>query len=236
MSSISQNGAIYPNVGKLRKSLNKGTHFPDVGRLPSGSTAIAIDGKRVLDYRSLEQTASLVLAAVGTPFERDNPVPKYPVLELSLPESTNSPSLSLSDAWSVIYALWTILHEQEQIPITFSPEFQRRRRKRTGGIFVTFRTGKESGRPQLCPLHLPSADDVLARRRPGPTLGASSNAAGSKRRAHSAPRLSPNAQSFTRTDTVIAAHPTRAPKPLAGRVRVQAVLRPRAEDARAAHD
>ncbi len=23
------NGAIYPNVGKLRKSLNKGTHFPD---------------------------------------------------------------------------------------------------------------------------------------------------------------------------------------------------------------
>jgi len=186
-----------------------------IARLPSGSTAIAIDDKRVLDYRSLEQTASLVLAAVGTPFERDNPVPKYPVLELSLPESTNSPSLSLSDAWSVIYALWTILHEQEQIPITFSPNFKGDAESELVEYLLLSGLGRRAVDPSSVPFIFLQRTTFWQGAGQGPLWGIVERSWLQTPRAFRAASF-PNAQSFTRTDTVIATHPTRAPKPLPG--------------------
>lgn len=75
----------------------------------NGPKRILINGEEILEYRPLGETASLVLAAIGTPYEHDNPVPKYQVLELAPPEGRSS--LSIPDAWAAIYALWTMLHE-----------------------------------------------------------------------------------------------------------------------------
>lgn len=101
--------------------------------LGHGSTKITIDGTSILDFRALSPAldAKLVLSAVGTPFEhsKQEPTPRYPVLELALPpnhdgtgsESLKEPPLIKNeDAWAAIYALWTLFPTQEVIPISLA--------------------------------------------------------------------------------------------------------------------
>ncbi|THG98059.1 hypothetical protein EW145_g7490 [Phellinidium pouzarii] len=92
-------------------------HGPDALH---GATTITIDARRVLKFRSLPREAALVLSALGTPFEKNNPVPKYSVLELFACEGIKTP-ITIPDLWAVVYTLWTLLHTQEVMPFVFAP-------------------------------------------------------------------------------------------------------------------
>ena len=56
---------------------------PQSGSPEGSSTRIAIDRTSVLDFRPLPRELALILSALGTPFEKSSPDPRYPVLELS---------------------------------------------------------------------------------------------------------------------------------------------------------
>ena len=89
-----------------------------------GKFTVTVGSDEVLSVRPLNRSAALVLSAIGTPFEENNPTPKYTVLELSSAQyDARSTTATYSDLWACIYALWTLYHVQENIPIAFSPSF-----------------------------------------------------------------------------------------------------------------
>ena len=90
-----------------------------VSAQPNGSTKIAIDDRHILDYRPLPKEVALVLSAIGTPYEKNSPTPKYTVIELSSPDGTSP--ITFVDFWCATYVLWTLFHTQEQIPIVLTP-------------------------------------------------------------------------------------------------------------------
>ncbi|KLO19948.1 hypothetical protein SCHPADRAFT_912557 [Schizopora paradoxa] len=189
-------------------------------RLPIGSTTIAVDDKQVLDFQALEQTAGLVLAAVGTPYEHENPVPKYAVVELSLPDGSNltaadgGTSQSPSDAWAAIYALWTLFHEQEHIPITFSSAFNAKTRVELEEYVLLSGLARRALDPFVPHLFLERSTFWQGSGQ-GPLWDVVSRSWLQSTRAFRAASF-PSSPSFTRTPTVIAAHPLRPPKPSPG--------------------
>lgn len=203
---------------QLQGFLEPLTHWSPLLSLPDGSqvgvvsqtngfTKIILDGKDILTYRPLDVAASLVLAAIGTPFERDNPVPKYPVLELALPEG-----LTIPDLWASIYALWTIFHEQEQIPISFSSTSPAA--VESEEYILNSGLGRKALDPTVSYIFLQRATfwqgagqgplwGIVEKSWLGGTYGFRAS-------------TFPSVQSFTRNELVIAAHPHRPPRPAKG--------------------
>lgn len=177
----------------------------------SPTNFINIDGLVVCEYHLLDQTAQLVLSAVGTQFENTaSHVPSFQVIEI-LPSSTSpQPSrndISVKDMWATVYALFTLYHNQETIPVVLSQAINNSEELRS----YLLRSGL--GRTA----HAPTApkEEIYLHRA---TFWQGAGTQGYHTRGWLPPSSLPAApfasiQSFTRTPTVIAAHPLRPPKP-----------------------
>ncbi|CAL1709098.1 unnamed protein product [Somion occarium] len=85
-------------------------------------TSIAVNGKVASLYKTLPRKLKLVVTSVNTQFEHTaEHIPAYHLLEVAPP--ADGETVSIEDFWAVIYALHTILHEQETIPIVLSQTF-----------------------------------------------------------------------------------------------------------------
>ena len=187
---------------------------------PTGVTnSVHIDGLVVCEYRVLDRTTQLVISSVGTQFEHTaSHVPSFPIIEILLPSSSllQAPKydISLKDIWAAVYALFTLYHAQETIPILLSQQINNREELRS----YLLRSGL--GRTA----HAPTTSEEIFLHRATFWQGAGTH--GYHARGWLPPSsVSPLAvapfpyiQSFTRTPTVIAAHPLRPPKPKQGEV------------------
>lgn len=173
---------------------------------------VYIDGLVVCKYHLLDQTAQLVVSAVGTQFESTaSHVPSFQVIEI-LPPSDGSPrnDISVKDMWATVYALFTLYHNQETIPVVLSEKIDNSEELRS----YLLRSGL--GRMALAPT-APNEQIYLHRA----TFWQGAGTQGYHTRGWLPPLSFPVApfpyiQSFTRTPTVISAHPLRPPKPKPG--------------------
>ncbi|KAG2367642.1 acyl-CoA N-acyltransferase [Suillus spraguei] len=172
---------------------------------------VYIDGLVVCQYHLLNRTAQLVLSAVGTQFENTaSHVPSFQVIEI-LP-SSNSPrnDISVEDMWATVYALFTLYRNQETIPVALSQKIDNSEELHS----YLLRSGL--GRTA----HAPTApkEEIYLHRA---TFWQGAGTQGYHTRGWLPPLSFPVApfpyiQSFTRTPTVISAHPLRPPKPKPG--------------------
>jgi len=179
-----------------------------------GEAEIRVDGVPVCTYHPLERTAALLPSAVGTLHEHTaTHAPAYPVLEIH-PLSTRR--ITMQDAWAVIYTLFVRHHDQETIPIVFSPNAAHL--AELGAYILRSGLGRTA--------HGKRADsDALFLLRAAFWQGAGTHGYHSRGwlpplsslTRHAAAPF-PSVQSFTRTPLVITAHPLRPPKPLPGEV------------------
>jgi hypothetical protein len=175
---------------------------------------IHIDGLVVCEYHLLDQTAQLVVSAVGTQFENTaSHVPSFRVIEI-LPSSSSPQAstndISVKDMWATVYALFTLYHSQEVIPVVLSHTINNSEELRS----YLLRSGL--GRTA----HAPTApkEEIYLHRA---TFWQGAGTQGYHTRGWLPPSPFsvapfPYIQSFTRTPTVIAAHPLRPPKPKPG--------------------
>ncbi|EJD04589.1 uncharacterized protein FOMMEDRAFT_28247 [Fomitiporia mediterranea MF3/22] len=167
---------------------------------------IFVDTQLVLAFRALPREAALVLSALGTPYEKNNPVPHYSVLELEI-ISEDKQNVN-ADLWASIYALWTLLHAQEVIPITF-------KNASTSKNSIEYLIQSGLARRALDP----SVPELFLSR---VTFWQGAGTGPAWNNPHGWLRYSldyvpfPHTQSFTRSPTVITQHPLRPPKPPAG--------------------
>lgn len=175
-----------------------------------------LDRTPLISYRSTPlPSLAFEISSVGTQFEgATEHIPKYSVLELSQPRTgpaQNVTGVTIPDFWAAVYALFTLYRTQEHIPV----------------IFPTIPNGEEVSRYLI--------SSGLGRRLLGATGGGSAEPTIFLSRAAfwqgagttefhrlgwiASPKpVFPIIPSFTRTATVITAHPLRPPKPLAGEV------------------
>ncbi|KAF9218910.1 hypothetical protein BS17DRAFT_790491 [Gyrodon lividus] len=179
---------------------------------------IMVDAVHVCTYQSLDRTAVLLLSAVGTPHELTaTHVPRYPVLEICAPSGgSSSRQMTVQDVWATIYALFIRHHEQETIPIVFSPTIQNHPEFRSYILRSGLGRTAISGYASQEDLFLSRAAFWQGAGTHGyhgrgwlPPSSTSTQYAASS---------FPSVQSFTRTPLVITAHPLRPPKPLPGEV------------------
>ncbi|KAL5534935.1 hypothetical protein ACEPAF_3025 [Sanghuangporus sanghuang] len=173
-------------------------------------STISIGSNRaVLEVTVLPREAALVLSALGTPFEKNPTEPRFPVLELEfLPDSASGSDAGLqnADIWAGIYALWTLLHVQEVIPVMI-------KNSRPSVISYLLKSGLAR-----CALN-PNVPELFLLRSTfwqgagqGPLWN---NSRGWLR--YTADYVPfPHTPSFTRSSLVIAQHPLRPPKPPPG--------------------
>lgn len=181
----------------------------------SPTNFVHIDGLAVCEYHLLNQTAQLVISAVGTQFESTaSHVPSFQVIEI-LPSSDSSPlasgnDMAVQDLWATVYALFTLYHKQEVIPVVLSQKLNNSKKLRS----YLLRSGL--GRTAHVPTD--SKEEIYLHR------AAFWQGAGTQGY-HTRGWLPPSSftvapfpyiQSFTRTPTVISAHPLRPVKPKPG--------------------
>ncbi|KAL5501934.1 hypothetical protein ACEPAH_9195 [Sanghuangporus vaninii] len=177
----------------------------------AGKILISIDSREVLAYSIRDHTAKLLLSAVGTSFEKDNPNPEYPILELCGPRQGDQVDFSPSDIWSCIYVLWTLYHAQEHIPFVFAASVP------NATTITSYLLQSGLARYALDP-----NETAMFLLRATFWQGAGTGPVWSNARGWL--RYTPNynafpqVQSFTRTSAVIAQHPLRPPKPPFGTV------------------
>ncbi|KAG1719395.1 acyl-CoA N-acyltransferase [Suillus occidentalis] len=181
----------------------------------SSTNFVHIDGLAVCEYHLLNQTAQLVISAVGTQFENTaSHVPRFQVIEI-LPSSDSSPPASrndmvVQDLWATVYALFTLYHKQEVIPVVLSQKFKNSKELRS----YLLRSGL--GRTAHVPTD--SKEEIYLHRA---AFWQGAGTQGYHTRGW-LPLSSftiapfPYIQSFTRTPTVISAHPLRPVKPNPG--------------------
>ncbi|KAG2136350.1 acyl-CoA N-acyltransferase [Suillus bovinus] len=173
---------------------------------------IYIDELVVCEYHLLDQTAQLVLSAVGTEFENTaSHVPSFQVIEILPPSRTGPPQassndISLKDMWAAVYALFTLYHNQETIPVVLSQTINNIEELRS----YLLRSGLGRTAPATKEIYLHRA-----------TFWQGAGTQGYHTRGWLPPSpfsvaSFPHIQSFTRTPTVISAHPLRPPKPNPG--------------------
>lgn len=192
---------------------------PDI---PGQWRKIAIAGEVVCAYRALPRMRSLVISAVGTPFEDSaDHVPKYPLIELAAGEP--GASISVADAWGVMNVFHTIYHTQENVPIVLSasPAFANSDELTR----YLIHSGLARRRHVLPGMPQPgergdTEEDVLFLLRQAFWQGAGMagfHARGWLRASvDQLPGSFPYSLSITRTPLVIAGHPLRPPKPAQG--------------------
>lgn len=203
------------------------------------AATIFVNEDPILGYRMLKPAmdAGLVLSAVGTAFENSekDPTKKYPVLEL-LPVLTEKrkegEKIENVDVWAAVYTLWTLLHAQEVIPIMFSASYPtyireammeyliysglaRRALPSTNASTSTF--SSSIGNAALAS----TQHDLIFLLRGAFWQGGGQGPAFSNTvrswLQHPLDHVPfPASPSFTRSPTVIAAHPLRSPKPPRG--------------------
>ena len=177
-----------------------------------GERSISVGTQSVLAYRVLDRRAALVISALGTEFEKNNPVPRYNVLEFhGIMQGQRLSEVSVPDLWACLYALWTIYHVQENIPILLASSLP--------GVEVLTSFLLQSG---LARRALEPAENALFLLRATFWQGAGTGLVWGNMRSwlRYPPDYSifPHVQSFTRTPSVIAQHPLRPPKPPKGKV------------------
>jgi len=187
--------------------------------LTTTAKSVHIDGWVACEYRVLDRTAQLIISSVGTQFEHSaSHVPGFPVIEILLPSSSLSQTpgcdISLKDMWAIVYALFTLYHVQETIPVLLSQQINNSDELRSYLL--------QSGLGRTA--HAPTTSEEIYLHRATFWQGAGAHGY------HTCGWLPPSSistftvapfpsvQSFTRTPTVIAAHPLRPPKPNPGEV------------------
>ncbi|KAG1722782.1 acyl-CoA N-acyltransferase [Suillus paluster] len=184
------------------------------------TTLVYIDGLVVCEYRILDRTAQLVISAVGTEFEHTaSHVPTFPVIEIFLSSSglpqTPRHDISVKDMWATVYALFTLYHVQETIPVVLSQQISNCEE------LCSYLLRSGLGRTAHAPTA--SKEEMYLHRA---TFWQGAGTQGYHPRGWLPPSsispLSvapfPYIQSFTRTPTVIAVHPLRPQKPEPGEI------------------
>ncbi|KAK7683190.1 hypothetical protein QCA50_013863 [Cerrena zonata] len=207
---------LFSNTTEASTKWRKVTLLSDltpVDVLPDEISSIAVNGNTECLYKTLEKKLRLVISAVGTEFEDiSEHVPAFNLLELTPP--TDGHSVSIVDFWAVIYALHTILHKQETIPITISPKFGNA--KELDDYLIN------SGLARRRHVYGPTPDDpelFLLRGtfwQGAGSLGWHDKSWLQGTCARYATVPFPHTQSFTRSTKIISSHPLRPPKPRPG--------------------
>ena len=183
---------------------------PQSGSPEGSSTRIAIDGTSVLDFKPLPRELALVLSALGTPFEKSSPDPRYPVLELS---AVDNQPVSIPDFWACIYALWTLLHTQERIPVVLSSSLPNV--TELAEYLLHSGLGRKALDPSITEEIFLDRGTFWSGAGTGPSWGVERGWLNDPWAAARAAEF-PLTQSFTRTSTVITQHPLRPPRPKPG--------------------
>lgn len=184
----------------------------------NGDSVITINNAEVLICQITTESAALVISAVGTPFENNElmHLPKYAVIKLTSPHDSR---ISIPDFWASIYALWTLYHEQEHIPINLSSSIG------NYGEILDYLLSSGLGRlrinTQLSYTDKTNNDIIFLVRATfwqGAGMGMRwGNDRGWLRGPYTERAASfPQTHSFTRTSLVITAHPLRPPNPPPG--------------------
>jgi len=168
-----------------------------------GGGKVAHDGVALAQFTLLERTASLAISAFGTPFEESNPVPHYPVVDIT--QAEESSGISKEAMWIIIYVLFSTMKDQETIPISI---------QKTGNKGEVARYILCSGLGRKHP-H-PTGDLFLSRAAFWQGAGTSAHNLGWLREYADVVANFPLVDDFTRSDKVIASHPLRPPKPPPG--------------------
>ncbi|KAG1797422.1 acyl-CoA N-acyltransferase [Suillus plorans] len=182
----------------------------------SPTNFIHIDGLIVCEYHLLDRTAQLVVSAVGTQFENTaSHVPSFQVIEILPSSQVSSPQTSrndifVKDMWATVYALFTLYHDQEIIPVVLSQKINNNEELRS----YLLRSGL--GRTAHAPTA--SKEEIYLHRA---TFWQGAGTRGYHNRGWLPPSSFsvapfPLIPSFTRTPIVISGHPLRPPKPEPG--------------------
>lgn len=177
--------------------------LPDLSEVVVGGGKVAHDGVALAQFTLLERTASLAISAFGTPFEESNPVPHYPVVDIT--QAEESSGISKEAMWIIIYVLFSTMKDQETIPISI---------QKTGNKEEVARYILCSGLGRKHP-H-PTGDLFLSRAAFWQGAGTSAHNLGWLREYADVVANFPLVDDFTRSDKVIASHPLRPPKPPPG--------------------
>lgn len=181
-------------------------------------TQLRLNKTPILDYH-VRPNISLTfeLSSVGTRYEgATTHLPKYNGVEASAKftsEDTGKPSncVTIHDIWAAIYALFTIYHTQEYIPLTFTSianEGELRKYLIISGLGRAYQGNK------LAPI----AADYIFLSKAAFWQGAGTTGYHNRGWLLSPAPVYPSLPSFTRSDMVIASHPLRPPKPQPGEI------------------
>lgn len=201
--------------------------LPDGGKvatsLAGGKNEITLNGSPIVTYTvSDTQLFAFDISSVGTQYEgATTHVPKYGLVNLSPPTSTNTRStsrtkeVSIPDVWVAIYALFTLYPENEHIPFTLTSLANLEEVKS-----YVLHTGlaREYPKSDKTSKKISPVEDILFLSRMSFWQGAGTT--GFHRRGW---LLNPKAPfpimpSYTRSQKVIAMHPLRPPKPQQGEI------------------
>lgn len=221
--SQSLSSQLDPSLVLVLPAGNNITSFSSVS--PKGTTHhLLLDSTLILSYRSLPlPPVALEVTSINTSFEGTiQHVPRYEIVEISSPqtnhsakEATQNGMVSIANFWTSVYALFTVFHAQEHIPILFSGVTNVEELRR---YLTTTGLGRPHQRTPGKVIRGGHEDDIMFLSRSAFWQGAGTT--GYHDRAWlrwQAPTI-PSIPSFTRNQNVIASHPLRPCKPQPGEV------------------
>ncbi|TFK29150.1 hypothetical protein FA15DRAFT_664473 [Coprinopsis marcescibilis] len=182
------------------------------------ATQLLLDGKRIVDFRIIsDKTFAYDLSAISTRYESATThVPKYKLVQInpSVP-GVAATSCTIPDFWTVIYAFFTLYHEQEYVPISIStlqnaPEIS--------NYLITTGLGRLYPSKRLNHQDLPDVDREHYLDRSAFWQGGGIAGYHDRFWIPNPRPVYPQVMGFTRKENVIAKHPVRPPKPQPGEV------------------
>lgn len=176
-------------------------------------TQLRLNKTSILNYTIHPRSkVSLELSSIGTTYQgATTHLPKYSVLEFSAPEDTTNASrdVAIPDLWAAIYALFTLYHSQEHIPLASIAATNEEKLRR----YLLFTgLGRSGGKEDEF------ISSLIFLSKAAFWQGAGTTGYHDRGWLLSPRPVYPSMRSFTRSDMVIASHPLRPPKPLAGEI------------------
>ncbi|KAF8149406.1 acyl-CoA N-acyltransferase [Crassisporium funariophilum] len=164
------------------------------------------------------QTFTFDISSVGTRYEgATTHIPKYSLVSLGAPTPSMGHVLSIENMWVSVYALFTVYHEQEHIPVVLSgfPNTSNaediKRYLLASGLAQTYTAGS-SQKSQ-------ATQNALFLSRAMFWQGSGTHGFHTRSSWLLTPKPTfPSVTSYTRNERVIAMHPLRPPKPQPGEV------------------
>ena len=203
---------VLPDGGKVTASLAK---------IGGGSNVIILNCTAVLSYTISEtQTFTFDISSVGTRYQGvTSHLPRYKLLTLSPPKTTASKprDVTISDFWVAIYALYTLHHTQEQLPVTLS-QFPNAQAHDIGAYVLKSGLGRTYPISEIVPKKPLASEDILFISRAAFWQGAGTTGYHQHGWLLNPRPIFPSVASYTRTEKVIAMHPLRPAKPQPGEV------------------